>query len=174
MSFRPLTDSSRQTNDCDTVVDQQVSHSDIAAFIAGDEETIEQLLDSARNEVQTRAWAVYRSGEELHLVGQGDPQAQWPSIVSNDEFDAFCRARHLHRWPTGRGESVLGWLLAPGAQATHPTLAEFARRLGTRLQADALARAQITQRVLYEIIYLASSTRERSVLWSVFIVSWPA
>ncbi|WP_017906797.1 sensor domain-containing phosphodiesterase [Pseudomonas asplenii] len=163
MSFRPLTDSSRQANDCDTVVDQPASHSDSAAVIAGAEGTIEQLLDSARNEVRTRAWAVYRSGEELHLVGQGDPQAQWPSIVSNDEFEAFCRARRLHRWPTGRGESVLGWLLAPVGQATDPALAEFARRLGTRLQADALARAQITQRVLYEIIYLASSTRDRSV-----------
>ncbi|WP_416772965.1 EAL domain-containing protein [Pseudomonas sp. RHF3.3-3] len=163
MSFRRLTDSSGQSNDCDTVADQQEGHSDIAAIAADNEDTIEQLLDSARNWVHTSAWAVYRAGEQLHLVGQGAPRAQWPSIVSNDEFEAFCRARCLHRWPTGRGESVLGWLLAPLEQATQPALAEFARRLGVQVQADALARAQVTQRVLYEIIYLASSTRDRSV-----------
>ena len=41
-------------------------------------------------------------------------------------------------------------------------LAELARTLGERVQADALARAQNTQRVLYEIAYLASSVPERA------------
>ncbi|PMZ48286.1 bifunctional diguanylate cyclase/phosphodiesterase, partial [Pseudomonas sp. GW247-3R2A] len=78
-------------------------------------------------------------------------------------FETFCQARHLHRWPTGRGESVLGWLLAPIKDAAEPALAEFAQRLGMQVQTDTLARAQITQRVLYEITYLASSTRDRFV-----------
>ncbi len=164
MSFRPLTDSPRQSSDGDTVASQQEGHlQSLVTACVGDEETIEQLLDSARHWTHTRAWAVYRAGEQLHRVGQGDPSVQWPSIVANDELDAFCQARRLCRWPTGQGEGVLGWLLAPLEQATQPALAEFARRLGVRVQADTLARAQITQRVLYEIIYLASSTRDRSV-----------
>jgi diguanylate cyclase (GGDEF)-like protein len=164
MSFRPLTESPRQSNDCDLLASQLIGNSDTAAVAyAGNHDTMEQLLDSGRNWVHTTAWVVYRAGEQMYLVGQGDPQAQWPSSVAHDEFDAFCRTRCLHRWPTGRGESVLGWLLAPAKEASQPALADFAQRLGIEVQANTLARAQITQRVLYEITYLASSTRDRAV-----------
>ncbi|MGH8424217.1 MAG: bifunctional diguanylate cyclase/phosphodiesterase, partial [Pseudomonas fluorescens] len=164
MSFRPLTDFLRQSSDCDVVAPQQKENSDtVCMAYAGNENTIDQLLDSARSWAHTTAWVVYRSGEQMHLVGQGDPLAQWPSSVANEEFDTFCLTRHLHRWPTGRGESVLGWLLAPVNDAAEPALAEFAQRLGIQVQTNTLARAQITQRVLYEITYLASSTRDRSV-----------
>lgn len=130
---------------------------------AGNEPTIEHLLDSARNWGHTTAWVVYRAGEQMHLVGQGDPRAQWPSSIANEAFEAFCLTGQLHRWPTGKGESELGWLLAPVDHAANPALAEFAQRLGIQVQTNTLARAQITQRVLYEITYLASSTRDRSV-----------
>lgn len=129
----------------------------------GRDDTLEPLLDLARNGCHTSAWAFYRAGEQMHWVAQGDPQAQWPSNIENEAFEAFCQARRLHRWPTGRGESELGWLLAPEADAADPALAEFALQLGAQLQTNTLARAQITQRVLYEITYLASSTRDRSV-----------
>lgn len=164
MSFRPLTDSPTQSNDCRVIASQLKGSLDtVGMAYAGNGDTIEHLLDSARGWAHTTAWVVYRAGEQMHLVGQGDPQAQWPSSVANDEFEAFCLSRQLHRWPTGRGESVLGWLLAPVFDAAEPALAEFAQRLGIQVQTDTLARAQITQRVLYEITYLASSTRDRAV-----------
>ncbi|MFC3941189.1 bifunctional diguanylate cyclase/phosphodiesterase [Pseudomonas gingeri NCPPB 3146 = LMG 5327] len=164
MSVRPLTDSPRQSNDCDVVASQfQGTPDTVGMAYVGNEDTIEQLLDSARHWTHTTAWVVYRAGEQLHRVGQGDPLLPWPSSIANDEFEAFCQARKLHRWPTGRGESVLGWLLAPASESTEPALAEFAQRLGIEVQTNTLARAQITQRVLYEITYLASSTRDRSV-----------
>ncbi|WP_166360301.1 sensor domain-containing phosphodiesterase [Pseudomonas akapageensis] len=164
MSFRPLTDSPRQSIDCDVVASQLEANLDaVGMACAGNEDIIEQLLDSARNWAHSTAWAVYRAGEQLHLVGQGDPRMQWPSSVANEELEAFCLTWHLHRWPTGRGESVLGWLLAPVNDAAQPALAEFAQRLAIQVQTNTLARAQITQRVLYEITYLASSTRDRSV-----------
>ncbi|MGJ7516307.1 sensor domain-containing phosphodiesterase [Pseudomonas baetica] len=164
MSVRPLTDFPRQSNDCDVVASQPKGNLDtVGMAYAGNQDTIEQLMDSARSWAHTTSWAVYRAGEQMHWVGQGDPQAQWPSSVANEEFEAFCRTRNLHRWPTGKGESVLGWLLAPIEDAAQPALAEFALRLGIEVQTNTLARAQITQRVLYEITYLASSTRDRSV-----------
>ncbi|MDR6609272.1 EAL domain-containing protein [Pseudomonas synxantha] len=164
MSFRPLTDSPWQSKDCDAVASQLKGNPDTAGMAdAGNEDTIEQLLDSARNWGHTTAWAVYRAGEQMHLVGQGDPRVQWPSSVANEQFDAFCSTRRLQRWPTGKGEGVLGWLLAPVTDTAQTALAEFARHLGIQVQTNTLARAQITQRVLYEITYLASSTRDRSV-----------
>jgi len=164
MSFRQLTGSPRQSNDCDLVASQLIGNSETAAVAyAGNDDMIEQLLDSARHWPHTTAWAVYRAGEQMYLVGQGDPGAQWPASVANEEFEAFCRARRLQRWPTGQGESVLGWLLAPVDNDAQPALADFAQRLGIQVQTNTLARAQITQRVLYEITYLASSTRDRSV-----------
>ncbi|WP_433765454.1 EAL domain-containing protein [Pseudomonas putida] len=164
MSFRQLTGSPRQSNDCDLVASQLIGNSETAAVAyAGNDDMIEHLLDSARNWPHTTAWAVYRAGEQMYLVGQGDPREQWPSSVSNEEFEAFCRTRRLQRWPTGKGESVLGWLLAPLDNDAQPALADFAQRLGIQVQTNTLARAQITQRVLYEITYLASSTRDRSV-----------
>ncbi|WPN44820.1 EAL domain-containing protein [Pseudomonas sp. P8_241] len=153
MSFSTLTDFPRQSNDCDGV----------GTICAGNDDTIEQLLDSARNWAHTTAWAFYRAGEQMHCVGQGDPLVQWPANIANEQFATFCSTRRLHGWPTGKGESVLGWLLAPVHDADEPALADFARRLGMQIQTNTLARAQITQRVLYEITYLASSTRDRSV-----------
>ena len=164
MSFRPLTGSSRPSNDRDVVAAQRTGNSGTGGMAdTGTEATIEQLLDSARNGAHSKAWAVYRAGEQMHLVGQGDPAAQWPPSVAHEAFEAFCLAAGLQRWPTGRGESVLGWLLGPNTDAAEPELAEFARRLGVQVQTNTLSRAQVTQRVLYEITYLASSTRDRSV-----------
>ncbi|WP_149086716.1 EAL domain-containing protein [Pseudomonas prosekii] len=165
MSFLPLTaDASRQSNDCDAVASQLKENLDTLDMAHADSiNSIDNLLEAARDGAHSKAWVVYRAGEHLHLVGQGDAQAQWPSTVSNEEFAQFCLTRGLHRWPTGRGETVLGWLLAPVNEAADPALAEFAQRLGVQVQTNTLARAQITQRVLYEITYLASSTRDRSV-----------
>jgi hypothetical protein len=61
------------------------------------------------------------------------------------------------------GRKPAGLVIAPIADEAEPVLAEFAMRLGQQVQTDTLARAQTTQRVLYEITYLASSTRDRSV-----------
>ena len=164
MSVRQLTDSPRQSNDCDVVASQPKGTSGtVGMAYAGNENMIQQMLDSARNWAHTSAWAVYRAGEQLHRVGQGDAWMQWPPSIPNEEFDAFCQTRRLHRWPTGKGESELGWLLAPVSEAADPALADFALRLGIQVQTNTLARAQVTQRVLYEITYLASSTRDRSV-----------
>ncbi|MEN2396430.1 sensor domain-containing phosphodiesterase [Pseudomonas halotolerans] len=163
MSFRPLSDSPQQSNN-DGVATHLEEHPDAAdmAYV-GNEDTIEQLLESARTWAHTTQWVVYRAGEQLHRVGQGDPRVPWPASVANEAFERFCRTQRLCRWPTGRGENVLGWLLAPVSAAQEPALAEFALRLGIQIQTNTLARAQITQRVLYEITYLASSTRDRSV-----------
>jgi diguanylate cyclase (GGDEF)-like protein len=123
---------------------------------------VDVLLRNARAQVDTNAWAWYQVGEDLHLAAQGDAAEVWPALLTADTFHAFCTTHRLCLWPTGSGESILGWLLAPAAHAGSPTLANFARSLGEALQTDALARAQNTQRVLYEIAYLASSMRERS------------
>src|SRR5471030_2248276 len=120
------------------------------------------LLRSAHAKVDTTAWAWYQVGEDLHLAGQGDAAQEWPGLLTADTFHAFCTAQRLCLWPTGSGESILGWLLAPASHAGNLTLSNLARSLGEALQTDALARAQNTQRVLYEIAYLASSVRERS------------
>ncbi|MDQ3201495.1 MAG: EAL domain-containing protein [Pseudomonadota bacterium] len=164
MSVCPLTDSLRQSNDCDVAASSSKGNlGRVGMAYAGNEDTVEYLLDSARNWAHTTAWVVYRAGEQMHLMGQGDPRMQWPSSIANEAFEAFCQSRCLHRWPTGSGETVLGWLLAPLEEASEPALAGFAQRLGIQVQTNTLARAQITQRVLYEITYLASSTRDRSV-----------
>lgn len=164
MSFAGLTDSPRQSFDCETASPQSNDNPDRVGMAGiGRDDSLEQLLGPACNWSHTTAWVFYRAGEQLHWVGQGNPQQQWPSNIEHQAFEAFCHARQLHCWPTGRGESVLGWLLAPQTEAADPALAEFALRLGVQLQTNTLARAQITQRVLYEITYLASSTRDRSV-----------
>lgn len=164
MSVCPLTDSLQQSNDCEVAASQPKGNlGRVGMAYAGNEDTVEHLLDSARNWAHTTAWVVYRAGEQMHLMGQGDPRMQWPSSIANEAFEAFCQSRRLHRWPTGSGETVLGWLLAPLDDAAEPALAGFAQRLGIQVQTNTLARAQITQRVLYEITYLASSTRDRSV-----------
>ncbi|MDP9655987.1 UNVERIFIED_ORG: diguanylate cyclase (GGDEF)-like protein [Pseudomonas putida] len=164
MSFRTLTDSRRHSSHCEVAELQPVKSPDtVGKVYAGNDDSIEHVLDSARHWAHSTAWVFYRAGEQMHWVGQGDPRVQWPSSIANEAFEAFCRTSNLHRWPTGRGESELGWLLAPVNDAAEPAFADFAQRLGIELQTNTLARAQITQRVLYEITYLASSTRDRSV-----------
>src|SRR5258706_1764371 len=113
----------------------------------------------------TRPWAWYRAGEQLQLAGAGgagDMPADWPRYIAEDTLHETCAAHGWHAWPTGRGETVLGWLLARVEDAGDETLADLARRIGEQVQADALARAQNVQRVLYDIAYLASSINERA------------
>ncbi|SAK52346.1 diguanylate cyclase/phosphodiesterase with PAS/PAC sensor(s) [Caballeronia calidae] len=144
-----------------------------ATVAATDEKTcacvapsIEALLHEAAAKGCPQQWAWYRADEQLHLERRGDaplPGAQdWPHSIAEERLGATCAAHGWHCWPTGRGESVLGWLLAPAAHRDDARLAELARTLGELVQADVLARAQLTQRVLYEIAYLASSVPERA------------
>jgi diguanylate cyclase (GGDEF)-like protein len=133
---------------------------DVSSMI--DETTLESLLRSARLAAPDLSWAAYRAGHHMHLMGQGDASTEWPRFIPREGFDAFCRDHAVQRWVTGQGESALGWLLAPERDSGNPFLVAMASTLGMRLQTDALARAQATQRVLYEITYLASSTRDRS------------
>lgn len=127
-----------------------------------DETSLESLLRAARLGAPHLSWAAYRAGQDMHLMGQGDAPTEWPRLIPGEHFDAFCREHGVQRWVTGCGESALGWLLAPERESGNPFLMTLASKLGVRLQTDALARAQATQRVLYEITYLASSTRDRS------------
>ncbi|WP_213881770.1 EAL domain-containing protein [Pseudomonas sp. dw_358] len=139
------------------VTGQPMANDDCSAASCLDDE---QPLAHSDTSAMSR-WVAYRAGDQWHLVGQGNPAAQWPASLEHEEFETFCSRHDLCRWPTGKGESVLGWLLAPQTDARNPALADLARRLGLSVQSEALARAQNTQRVLYEITYLASSTRER-------------
>ncbi|SAK62751.1 diguanylate cyclase/phosphodiesterase with PAS/PAC sensor(s) [Caballeronia pedi] len=133
---------------------------------AGVASSIDALLREAAAMGCPQQWAWYRAGEQLHLERRGDApltDAQsWPHSIAEERLADICATQGWHCWPTGRGESVLGWLLAPVAHRDDMHLTELARTLGERVQADALARAQLTQRVLYEIAYLASSVPERA------------
>ncbi|MGF6721128.1 diguanylate cyclase (GGDEF)-like protein [Paraburkholderia sp. GAS41] len=126
--------------------------------------TIEAQLQAVRDGGQPWAgtWAWYRAGEQLHLAGQGHAPFAWPPNLTQHGLAQLCSRRGWLSWPTGCGESVLGWLVAPAEFAGDASLLEFARSLGERAQTDALARAQNTQRVLYEIAYLASSVPDRA------------
>jgi diguanylate cyclase (GGDEF)-like protein len=124
--------------------------------------TIDGLLDATAAQWPSLAWAAYGAGHLRCLLGQGRRAADWPEHIAEEVFDAFCRQRRLCRWVAGRGEEALGWILAPQAEADNPAIADLALRLGSMLQSVALTRAQNTQKVLYEISYLASSTRDRS------------
>jgi diguanylate cyclase (GGDEF)-like protein len=126
------------------------------------ESSLEGLLRAARQAAPGLSWGAYRAGQQMHLLGQGSPTSPWPALIPREDFDGYCRRHKLQRWVTGHGESALGWLLTAEADSDNEFFAELASRLGLRLQTDALARAQATQRVLYEITYLASSTRDRS------------
>ncbi len=125
--------------------------------------SLEAILQQAREWPHSTAWAWYRAGEQLHLEGQGDLQRHWPLVLANHELQRFCESCGLQLWPTGHGEAVLGWLMAPVHVSHDGALADLAAAIGLQVQTDALARAQITQRVLYEITYLASSTRDRGI-----------
>jgi len=139
-----------------------VSTAGAAATDETDSQSIEALLRDAAAMGCGHAWAWYRAGEGLHLARRGEAPLLWPQSLPEERLSDLCAAHGWHCWPTGRGENVLGWLFAPVAQKDDTHLAELARRLGERVQADALARAQLTQRVLYEIAYLASSVPDRA------------
>ena len=130
--------------------------------LINDDNALEALLKGARLAAPELGWAAYRAGQKMHLLGQGNASTEWPVLIPRESFDTFCREHGLHRWVTGHGEAPLGWLLTPERESSNPLLIALAGKLGLRLQTDALARAQATQRVLYEITYLASSTRDRS------------
>jgi len=127
------------------------------------QQNIEGLLAQARIDMPASAWAFYRAGEQLHLAGSADESKAWPVLIDPAHLIDYSVRHDLHCWPTGHGEKALGWLLAPRGRGGEAGLQELARRLGEALQTEVLARAQVTQRVLYEITYLASSTRDRSV-----------
>jgi diguanylate cyclase (GGDEF)-like protein len=124
---------------------------------------VEALLAAAQAWQHSTEWAWYRAGEQLHLIATGHQAHVWPVVIQLDQLRTFCARQQMHCWPTGQGEGVLGWLLAPTGEAEQPAFAQLARALGERTQTQTLARAQTTQRVLYEITYLASSTRDRAV-----------
>ncbi|MGF6756719.1 diguanylate cyclase (GGDEF)-like protein [Paraburkholderia sp. GAS42] len=122
----------------------------------------ERLLRVAQENGITRPWAWYRAGEQLHLAcASGEPH-DWPRFIAGDDLQRACGVQRWHAWPTGRGEGVLGWLLSDADHAADPAFADFARHIGDEAQADALARAQNVQRVLYDIAYLASSISDRA------------
>lgn len=125
--------------------------------------SVEALLAAARAWQHSTEWAWYRAGEQLHRVATGHETHSWPAVIEPEQLQPFCARRQLQRWPTGHGEDVLGWLLAPADEAQPAAFAQLATSLGVCTQTQTLARAQTTQRVLYEITYLASSTRDRAV-----------
>lgn len=122
----------------------------------------DDVMQGARACMPNVPWALYIAGEQKRLMGQGGGGMSWPAQITLDGFDTFCHDRKLHRRAAGQGENVLGWLLASVSELENPALDELALRLGSVLQSAALIRAQCTQRVLYQISLLASSTRDRS------------
>jgi diguanylate cyclase (GGDEF)-like protein len=134
-----------------------VEAGEMAALHAG----LEGLLNAARSNPPALQWAAYRAGERLHLIGHGGVADNWPVTITQEAFDSFCVAQGLHRWATGHGESALGWVVAAECESKNQLVADFAYNLGERLQTEALIRAQASQRVLYEITYLASTTTDR-------------
>ncbi len=156
MNVPPLAHDRRQAYE-----DPSTSSVDGVAVAGDAAEPLESLLGAIQEHMGPVPWAVYAVGDPMHLLGRGDSEMRWSVSVANDRFDDFCREYQLHRWAAGRGEGVLAWLVAPRTESENLELSRLAQRLGYRLQTDALARAQITQRVLYEITYLASSTRDR-------------
>jgi len=119
---------------------------------AGVASSIDALLREAAAMGCPRQWAWYRAGEQLHLERRGDaplPDAQaWPHSIAEERLAETCATQGWHCWPTGHGESVLGWLLAPVGHRDDMHLTELARTLGERVQADALARAAHAARAL--------------------------
>lgn len=151
---------------CALMADERMPAPGIARVAEGGiptgESSLDGLLRAARQAAPNLSWGAYRAGQQMHLLGQGNLTTPWPALIPREDFDGYCRRHQLQRWVTGHGESALGWLLTPQAAPDDAFFAELASRLGLRLQTDALARAQATQRVLFEITYLASSTRDRS------------
>ncbi|MFJ4142943.1 EAL domain-containing protein [Pseudomonas sp. NPDC089734] len=157
MQVSPLIAGVRQSADEDDSCATSLEGSD--AFSLTD--SIDALFCEARARIHDIAWAAYGAGAHKRLLGSANVQTDWPDDIPGEGFDEFCQRRQLHRRVAGMGESALGWLLAPLSEADNPALVDLALRLGYLLQSAALVRAQNTQRVLYEISYLASSTRDR-------------
>ncbi|WP_458374608.1 hypothetical protein [Pseudomonas laurylsulfatiphila] len=87
MSFRTLTDSRRHSSHCEVAALQPMVNPDaVGMAYAGNDDSIEHVLDSARHWAHSTDWVFYRAGEQMHWVGQGDPQAQWPSSIANEAF----------------------------------------------------------------------------------------
>ncbi len=161
MSVPPLAHDRRHLNDVkDPAAGSSASVESWSVAYSGGE-SVAVLLAAIEDCLGEVPWAVYAVGDPMHLLGHGQSHMRWSVSIANDRFDDFCREHALQRWAAGKGEGVLAWLLAPHSETDNVELARLALRLGTRLQTDALARAQVTQRVLYEITYLASSTRDR-------------
>lgn len=163
MNGLPENQVSANVEDCSPAAANEVARSaaDPSLPAHGTANSVDSVLRGARTRGHTNAWAWYQSGEQLHLVAQGDSEQVWPACVAPEEFESFRADLSLHAWPTGSGEHVLGWLVAPREFRADARLAGLSRELGESLQTDALARAQLTQRVLYEIAYLASSISNR-------------
>ncbi len=123
--------------------------------------SIEALINAVKEQTGAIAWAAYAAGEQKCLLGQGDDSVVWPVHIAAEDFEAYCAQLQLHCRVAGQGEGVLGWVLAPMTEKDHPLLVDLAVRLGSLFQTAALIRAQNTQRVLYEISLLASSTLDR-------------
>jgi diguanylate cyclase (GGDEF)-like protein len=130
--------------------------------LCGQHLTIDTLLSTGEACLTRFAWAAYGAGQLRSLLGKGTAPFNWPERIAEDEFDDWCDEQGLHLWVAGVGERALGWIIAPRASADDPVVADLALRLGAVLQSMALIRAQNTQKVLYEISHLASSTRDRS------------
>lgn len=124
--------------------------------------SLTRLLADANAQAFGAAWAFYRVGAQLQLAGEGGAPWSWSPTLEEPALEGYCQQQGLRRWPTGRGESALGWLLAREGEQDTARLSDLAMRLGLRLQSDALIRAQHTQRVLYEITNLASSIHDRA------------
>ncbi|CAG4889381.1 bifunctional diguanylate cyclase/phosphodiesterase [Paraburkholderia saeva] len=122
----------------------------------------DSLLRVAQENGITRSWAWYRAGEQLHLACAGGTPQAWPRFIGEDDLPQTCATLGWHARPTGRGEGVLGWLLTGAEHADDPAFVEFARHIAGEAQAEALARAQNVQRVLYDITYLSSSISDRA------------
>ncbi|MEG5263360.1 EAL domain-containing protein [Pseudomonas sp. JDS28PS106] len=130
--------------------------------VSGEDLAVDVLLAAGQGYLTRFAWAAYGAGPWCSLLGKGRLPFDWPEQIAEHEFDAWCRARGLQAWVAGAGKQALGWIVAPAAEACNRAVADLAIRLGSALQSMALIRAQNTQKVLYEISHLASSTRDRS------------
>src|SRR6516225_2081509 len=133
------------------------------ADLSASETGVQPIDDAARAvEALGAPWAWYRAGQQLELVREGAASFDWPRTIVPAMLHDACVEYGWSAWPTGRSELALGWLRAHASLAADARLAALARAIGEQMQADALARAQNVQRVLYDIAYLASSISERT------------
>lgn len=129
------------------------------ADTVGSEALLERLLAVARG----LQWAWYQRRGRLRLVEQGQPEQPWPAILEEVELQGWCSRHGVLCYPTGGGARPLGYLLGTDHGLAGGWYADLALRLGFVLQQDQLQRAQAIQQVLFDITYLASSTRDLQV-----------